>query len=141
MTNLFTTALRLSWVIAIAAAVQSTAARAEEPAIAEAGSVANSDVLTKPVSRASSGVTVVERSLSHPVSAEGLNLTATSDVAELEKRVNDAARAACEEIRRRYPLETTSDADAECVKDAVDKAMVRVRKLVAAAHERSFAVR
>ena len=141
MTNLFTTALRLSWVIAIAAAVQSTAARAEEPAAAEAGSVAKSDVLTKPVSRSSSGVTVVEMSASHPVSAEGLNLNATSDVAELEKRVNDAARAACKEISQRYPLATTSDSEAECVNDAVAKAMVRVHKLVAAAHERSFATR
>lgn len=141
MTNLFTAALRLSWAIAIAAAVQSTAARAEQPAVAEAGSGATSDVSTRTVSRASSGVTVVEMSLNHAVSVEGLDLNSTSDIANLEKRINDAAQAACAEISHRYPLAATSDGDGECVKDAVDKAMVRMRKLVAAAHEKSLASR
>ena len=139
MMNLSTTVLCVSWAIALAVAGQSTAAYAEGPAVAEAGSVAKSDVLMTSAGRTSSGVPLADISLNSGVSVEGLDLNSTSGAAELEKRVNDAAQAACRQISLRYPNAGTSDAD--CVKAAVDKAMVKVRELVAEAHKRHLATR
>ena len=51
----------------------------------------------------------------------------------MQRRVNDAAKAACKEIGHQYPDATPSDA--ECAKVAADKAMVRVRELLASAHK------
>jgi len=50
---------------------------------------------------------------------------------ELQKRVTDAALAACKEIGRQYPDSTPSEAD--CAKAATDKAIAKVNELAAAA--------
>jgi hypothetical protein len=50
---------------------------------------------------------------------------------ELQKRVADAARAACKELSRQYPDSTPNDAD--CEKTATAKAMVHVNEMLAAA--------
>ena len=70
-------------------------------------------------------------SLAYGVSTAGLDLSSKAGALQLEKRVNDAARAACKELGRRYPDATPSDA--LCAKSASEKAMVRVRELEAAA--------
>jgi hypothetical protein len=72
------------------------------------------------------GAPIVSMSLSYGVSYAGLDLA---------KRVNETAQKACQEITRQYPLLTQSDA--ECVKTAVDKAMVKVNEVVAAASRAS----
>ncbi len=74
---------------------------------------------------------VNEVTLSYAISAAGLDLTTDAGKADLEKRVRDAAEDVCKEIGRQYP-DSTPD-DAACAKAAASKAMVRVRKLVAAA--------
>ncbi len=81
------------------------------------------------------GAPIVSMSLSYGVSYAGLDLASHAGVIELEKRVNEAAHKACQEITRQYPLLTQSDA--ECVKTAVDKAMVKVNEVVAAASRAS----
>ena len=86
---------------------------------------------TKVVGRTSSGVPIVNVSLSYGVSVADLDLTSSSGAAEVARRVNDAAQAACKEIGRQYPDATPSEA--ECAKSGVDEAMVKVRELVAAA--------
>jgi UrcA family protein len=89
---------------------------------------------TKVVGRTASGLPLVDISLSHDASAAGLDLTSNAGAAELERRVNDAARAACKEIGRQYPDATPSNA--ECAKAAAGEAMVKARKLVAAAQSK-----
>ena len=69
--------------------------------------------------------------LSSTVNTAGLNLATSAGAAELEKRVNDAALATCKEITRLYP-ESTPD-EATCAKAAAKAAMVKARKLIAAA--------
>lgn len=88
---------------------------------------------TKIVGQTSSGVPIVDMSLSYGVSTTGLDLASSTGAAELTKRVNDAAHAACKEISRQYP--ETSSSDAECAKSAADKAMVRVQQVIAAAQK------
>ena len=85
----------------------------------------------KLVGHTSAGIPIVDVSLSYGVSYAGLNLALHADVMELEKRVNDAAQAACKELTRKYPV--SQQTDAECAKQAVDKAMAKVNELAAAA--------
>lgn len=86
---------------------------------------------TKVVGRSTSGIPIVEISLAYGVSYSGLDLASAGGSAELERRVKEASRMACEEISRQYPDATPGDF--VCAKEATDKAMVRVRELVAAA--------
>jgi UrcA family protein len=90
-----------------------------------------SRVMKKDAGRTSSGIPIVDMSLSYGVSTSGLDLVKHADVVELEKRVNDAARAACQELGRQYPDSTPGDA--ECTRASVSNAMPRVHELVSAA--------
>ncbi len=88
---------------------------------------------TKTVGRSSSGIPIVDVSLSYGVSVAGLDLTSSAGVTELTKRVNEAAKAACAEIGRQYPGATPSEA--ECAKTAAEKAMTQVHSLAANAQK------
>ena len=90
---------------------------------------------TNVVGRTSSGIPLADISVSHEASIAGLDLASNAGAAELAKRVSDAARAACQEIARRYP--GAAPGDAECARAAADEAMVKVRQLVAAARSKS----
>jgi UrcA family protein len=92
-------------------------------------------VSAKTVGRTASGVPIVDVSLAYGVSTAGLDLASHVGATELEKRVHDAAMAACKEISKQYPDATPSEAD--CAKAAADKAMVRVHELEAAAAKKS----
>lgn len=74
-------------------------------------------------------IPIVDVSLGYGVSTAGLDLASASGVAELEKRIHEAATAACKEIGRQYPLSTPSDE--VCAEKAADKAMIRVREVTA----------
>lgn len=74
-------------------------------------------------------------SLSYGVSIADLDLGTSAGAIELEKRVNETAVDVCKEIGRQYPDSTPSDA--ACAKAAAQKAMVRVRELVAAAAKKT----
>jgi UrcA family protein len=76
-------------------------------------------------------IPIVDVSLGYGVSTAGLDLATTTGVAELDKRVHEAAMAACKEIGRQYPDSTPTDE--VCAKRAADKAMVKVREAAAAA--------
>jgi UrcA family protein len=90
-----------------------------------------SRVVTKVVGKTSSGIPIEDVSLSYGVSAKDLDLSTHAGAMALQKRVADAASAACKELSRQYPDSTPSDAD--CVKASTAKAMVRVNELVTAA--------
>jgi UrcA family protein len=88
-------------------------------------------VVKKTIGHTASGVPIEDISLSYGVSTKGLDLNSSAGAAELQKRVTTAAQAACKELARQYPSSTTTDA--ECVKTATDKAMVKVNEMIAAA--------
>jgi UrcA family protein len=89
-----------------------------------------SRVVKKVVGTTASGVPIEDMSLSYGVSTAGLDLTTSAGAAEMQKRVANAAAAACKELGRQAPNSTTTDA--QCVKDATDKAMAKVNELIAA---------
>jgi UrcA family protein len=96
-------------------------------------SVQASRILAKQAGRDPAGIPIMNVSLSYGVSYAGLDLVSSAGVVELEKRVNYAALKACEEINRQYP--TGAPSIEKCAKAAVEKAMVKVDELVAAANQ------
>jgi len=88
------------------------------------------------VGQTSTGVAIKSISLSYGVSIVGLDLASAAGAEELEKRINDAALAACKEIGRQFPNATPSDA--ECAKAAAKNAMVRANELIQTAGKSSY---
>jgi UrcA family protein len=88
----------------------------------------------KPAGRTTSGIPILDVSLAYGVNVADLDLASQSGPMAAEKRIRDAALAACQEIGRKYPLSTPSDA--ECAKRAGDKAMVKVNEMIAAARKK-----
>ncbi len=83
------------------------------------------------IGRTSSGIPIKDVSMGYTVSAQGLDIGTAIGARAFEARVSDAAKAACQELGRRYPNSTPSDA--ECARVATDKAMLKVRQLEDAA--------
>lgn len=82
------------------------------------------------VDRSSTGVPVVMYTVSYQVSYEDLDLTTAAGMAELNKRVEDAARQGCREIGLAYHFAQPSDW--LCTRHATNEAMAEVQQLVAA---------
>jgi UrcA family protein len=116
-----------------AAAVVSSGAVAQT--VAEVTVQATRNVSTKLVGKTSSGIPIQEVSFSYGVSTAGLDLATVAGAEELDKRINDAALAACQEVGRQYPKSTPTDA--ECAQAAAKKAMVTAHELVHAANKAS----
>jgi UrcA family protein len=83
------------------------------------------------IGRSASGIPIENVALSYGVSTEGLDLSTDSGKQALEKRVSDAAMAACKELGRQYPGAKPSDS--ECAKAATTKAMAQIQQVEAAA--------
>ena len=79
--------------------------------------------------RTTSGIPIKDVTLSYGVVLDGLNLATSSGATEAARRISEAAKAACEEIGRRYPNATPSDK--ECAKAATDEGMTRLHELIA----------
>jgi UrcA family protein len=88
---------------------------------------------TKVAGRTATGVPIVNISLSYGVNIADLDLASREGADELERRVHDAAHAACKEISRQHP-DTTPD-DAACANAAANRAMVKARDLIAQAQK------
>jgi UrcA family protein len=118
----------LAVTIAIAALVTGVGAYAED---IEGVTVTGSRIVKDRIGRAPSGAPINAISLSYGVSYADLDLGTAAGKAALEKRISEAANAACKEIGRLHPLATPDDA--ACARAAIDEAMVQVKKLGATA--------
>jgi UrcA family protein len=72
-------------------------------------------------------------SIVYKVNYADLNIGTHSGAIELEKRVKDSAKQACEQIKKLYP--TSVDTDPPCVQTAIKNAMAQVNKAIAAAEK------
>jgi UrcA family protein len=90
-----------------------------------------SRVVAKTVGKTASGIPIVDISVSYGVSTKDLDLASHAGALELQKRVTDAAQAACKELGRQYPDSTPTDT--QCTKETTAKAMVKVNEMLAAA--------
>jgi UrcA family protein len=116
-------------VAAAAAAMVTTMAIAEQPEGVTVEAVRQANV----VGRTSSGVPIEQITLTRKVSFADLNLKTQAGAAELEKRVKDTAKSACDELDTLYPLTKSVAETATCVKKSTDDAMVMVRRAIAVA--------
>jgi len=84
-------------------------------------------IITRTVTRTPVGATLNEMTLSYRIGYGDLDLRSGAGRSELERRVSDAAVAACKEIGRVYPFAEPNDA--ECTRISRDRAMQQVKKL------------
>jgi UrcA family protein len=82
------------------------------------------------VGQSTYGVPIREVTIQSRVSYADLDLTSASGALQLENRIKETAKAACERIKIDIPAEGSSQA--ECVKDAVDGAMKEAQKVIEA---------
>ncbi len=73
-------------------------------------------------------------SISHPVGYSDLDLSRAEDAATLKKRVNETATQICIELNSKYPKTQfrVVYGKEDCVKSAVDEAMVIVNEVIQA---------
>jgi UrcA family protein len=72
--------------------------------------------------------------ITHRVEVADLDLTMYADVKELEKRIADKAKVACEQLAALYP---TANPDIPgCVRDAVANAMEQAEQLIAVVNKK-----
>lgn len=89
-----------------------------------------------PAGQTESRIPIVNASLAFAISYADLDLSLPSGQRTLEKRVNDAALKACEQLRTLYPVTAKpAPSDAECAKSAAEKAMTTVKSLEQSAHK------
>jgi UrcA family protein len=70
------------------------------------------------------GAPIEEVTITHRVSYADLDLTKTADAAELRRRVQETARAACRQLDALYPLEAKNAR--ECTRNAIARASSQV---------------
>jgi UrcA family protein len=93
----------------------------------EGVTVEGTRIVTKDVGRTAQLVPVVQVSLSYTVTYSDLDLNTSGGQATLQKRVDEAARAACREISRVYP--NAGPDDYTCAKIAARDALAKVKGL------------
>jgi UrcA family protein len=79
------------------------------------------------------GMKLPAMSIDYKVSYADLNLGTHSGAAELEKRINETAHKACDQLAKLYP--ETVQSDPPCVQVAIKNAMVQAHQLIAAAEK------
>ena len=82
------------------------------------------------VERSTTGVPVVMFTVSYKVQYEDLDLTTTEGMAELTKRIEDAATQGCREIGLAY--RTAQPSDWLCARHASKEALAEVQQVIAA---------
>lgn len=93
--------------------------------------VVASRALNTKSARTANGVPIHAVLLGFGVKSDGLDLASHEGHVKLERRVADAAKAACRELGKKYPKSTPTDA--QCAKETTDRAMAEVQELEAAA--------
>jgi len=119
-------------VTALAFALTSAAAVAQDKS-SEVTIVATQQVELA-AGRTNGGQRVEVAQLSRVVSYADLNIATHSGATELEKRINNAARAVCKKLEVLYPSGTSHGlGSGSCVADATKDAMAKARVAIAAA--------
>ena len=83
--------------------------------------VESSRIVETTAGQTGAGVPIKNVSLSYEVSLEDLDLATATGLAAAEKRIQNAATQACEELAKKYPESTPESA--QCVPRAIRKPM------------------
>jgi UrcA family protein len=111
--------------------IESGAAQAQQNGTLEEITVVAPRLVTRPAGRTAAGSKVELISLTRHVVYSDLNLTLHNDVVQLEKRVSDVAKEACDTLAKMYPLSDPNTPN--CVEQAGKDAKAQIDRLAAAA--------
>ena len=123
---------KLAFPLTLALAAVSGAAMAQEQAQSSQIIIQGQPVQVTTVGRSYTGIPIVDYSFQRAVSYANLDLFTSSGAAELQKRVRETAKEACETLSAADPLDAPDD-DGTCVRDATAGAMKQVTAAIAAA--------
>jgi UrcA family protein len=123
---------KLAFPLTLALAAVSGAAMAQEQAQSSQIVIQGQPVQVTTVGRSYTGIPIVDYSFQRAVSYANLDLSTSSGAAELQKRVRETAKEACETLSAADPLDAPDD-DGTCVRDATAGAMKQVTAAIAAA--------
>lgn len=123
---------KLAFPLTLALAAVSGAATAQEQAQSSQIIIQGQPVQVTTVGRSYTGIPIVDYSFQRAVSYANLDLSTSSGAAELQKRVRETAKEACETLSAADPLDAPDD-DGTCVRDATAGAMKQVTAAIAAA--------
>ena len=123
---------KLAFPLTLALAAVSGAATAQEQAQSSQIIIQGQPVQVTTVGRSYTGIPIVDYSFQRAVSYANLDLSTSSGAAELQKRVRETAKEACETLSAADPLDAPDD-DGTCVRDASAGAMKQVTAAIAAA--------
>lgn len=123
---------KLGFPLTLALAAVSGAAMAQEQAQSSQIIIQGQPVQVTTVGRSYTGIPIVDYSFQRAVSYANLDLSTSSGAAELQKRVRETAKEACETLSAADPLDAPDD-DGTCVRDATAGAMKQVTAAIAAA--------
>lgn len=129
--------VRRGVLIALSAMLAATAASAADTQVTGEVTVQAERPTAKVVGRSQIGAPVVSTGVQYRVSYTDLELSIPSNAKVLKTRVRDAARAACTDLDKLYPI-ATSGSD-ECSRRAEEGAMPQVLSAIAAAESRKTA--
>jgi UrcA family protein len=97
--------------------------------------------VTKTVGRPYSGEPIDRYTFTTPVSYDNLDLSTPAGVAELNKRVAEAAKEGCDELQQAAaPMDLLAD-DETCVQEATAEGMAKARAAIAAAKSANASTR
>jgi UrcA family protein len=97
--------------------------------------------VTKTVERSYSGEPIDRYTFTTPVNFDNLDLSTPAGVAQLKKRVAEAAREGCDELQQvAAPMDLLDD-DQTCVQESTAEGMVKARAAIAAAKSANASTR
>ena len=128
--SMFKVGLPLTLALAI---VSGTVFAQEKDQISEITIQGKQVQVTKTVERSYSGEPIDRYTFTTPVNFDSLDLSTPAGVAQLKKRVAEAAREGCDELQQvAAPMVLLAD-DQTCVQESTAEGMVKARAAIAAA--------
>jgi UrcA family protein len=118
---------------AIAFTAANGTAMAQQKDAAPGVKIQTGDVHRTVVGRSAIGAPIEILELSRRVDYTDLDLTRTSGVVELQRRVRDTAAAACDELDSQDPLDMSDTDVISCVRETTAGAMKQAKAVIAAA--------
>ena len=129
--------VRQGVLIALSAMFAATAATAADTQVTGEVTVQAERPTAKVVGRSQIGAPVISTGVQYRVSYSDLDLSIPSNAKVLKTRVRDAAREACADLDKLYPISTSGSN--ECSQKAEEGTMPQVLSAIAAAESRKTA--
>ena len=129
--------LRFGFPLAIALAMASATAVAQQADQTPNAKIEAGKVQQIEVQDSYTGIPIEQLKVDRPVSYADLDLTTPSGAAELNKRVTEAAKRACEQLHTAYLIDPSDTDVTSCVRAATGGALKQANAAIVAARTNS----